>query len=379
MLVTEEDMSKNTEYTQDPDVLDTWFSSALWPFATLDYDMWGGKQPDLIQQFYPAQVLETGHDIIFFWVVRMLLFGYEFTQTTPFEKVYLHGLVRDKVGRKMSKSLGNGIDPIDMIDTYGTDPLRMTLVIGNTPGNDLKFDEENVKNNMLFVNKLWNASRFVSTNLEDKDTKNFCFSKTQDSLLKNYDALMPHEKWILSRVSHLIEETTKAMEDYSFSEAGQELYVFTKNEFCDYYIEEFKLTKEVSKHGKEVILYSIHALLRLWHPYIPFVTEELYTKLGFSGDVIVSQWPTTKIERNIESEKAHELVTEVIHEIRKLRAENNVMPNKTIKLKVYAKNKNAELISQSLDLISGIVKSDDTEMVEKKIQDPNLVYSVVKS
>lgn len=189
--------------------------------------------------------------------------------------------MRDKLGRKMSKSLGNGIDPIDMIDTYGTDPLRMTLVIGNTPGTDLKFDEENVKNNMLFINKLWNASRFVSTNLTSEDTKNFSFSQTQENLKSHYDKLLPHEKWILSRVAYLVELVTKAMEDKSFSEAGQELYTFTKNEFCDYYIEEFKLTKETSDYGKDVILYSIHTLLRLWHPYIPFVTEELYTKLGF--------------------------------------------------------------------------------------------------
>lgn len=151
--------------TQDADVLDTWFSSALWPFATLDFNMHGGTQSEDYQTFYPAQVLETGHDIIFFWVVRMLLFGYEFTQQTPFKTIYLHGLVRDKIGRKMSKSLGNGVNPLDMIETYGTDALRMTLTIGNTPGTDLKFDEENVKNNMLFINKLWNASRFIATNL----------------------------------------------------------------------------------------------------------------------------------------------------------------------------------------------------------------------
>lgn len=379
MLVTQDDMSKNPDYTQDPDVLDTWFSSALWPFATLDYDMWGGTQPDLVKQFYPASVLETGHDIIFFWVIRMLLFGYEFTGQTPFEKIYLHGLVRDKDGRKMSKSVGNGVNPIDMIDTYGTDPLRMTLVIGNTPGTDLKFDEENVKNNMLFVNKLWNASRFVSANLSPEDAKDFCFSDTQKQLLENYSDLMPHEKWILSRVSHLTQIVTEWMEQYTFSETGQELYTFTKNEFCDYYIEEFKLTKDISKHGEDVILYAIHILLRLWHPYIPFVTEELFGKIGFSGHLIVSLWPRVALKRDIDAEKAHELTTEVIREIRKLRAENNVMPNKTIKLKIYAKNKNAELLADSLDLISGIVKSDDTEMIDRKIQDPNLVYSVIKS
>ena len=362
--------------TQDEDVLDTWFSSALWPFATLGYDMWGGEQPDLFKQFYPAQVLETGHDIIFFWVVRMLLFGYEFTGETPFKTVYLHGLVKDKIGRKMSKSLGNGVNPIDMIDTYGTDALRMTLAIWNTPGNDLKFDEENVKNNMIFINKLWNASRFVHGSTQVKD---FNFAKTQEKLIKNYDALMLHEKWILSKIAGLSELVTESMENYSFSEAGQELYTFTKNRFCDYYIEEFKLAKDTSKFGEDVILYSIHALLRLWHPYIPFVTEELYSKLGFDGDLIIADWPKIDLEVNKDVEKAHSLFVEVIKEVRKLRAENNIMPNKTIKLKIYAKNKNAEILSECLDLLSGIVKSEESEIIEKKLSDPNLVYSVVKS
>ncbi len=362
--------------TQDEDVLDTWFSSALWPFATLGYDMWWGEQPDLVQQFYPAQVLETGHDIIFFWVVRMLLFGYEFTDQSPFKTVYLHGLVKDKIGRKMSKSLWNGVNPIEMIEKYGTDALRMTLSIGNTPGNDLKFDEENIKNNMMFINKLWNASRFVHGNLSEKS---FSFETAEKQLLENYDELMLHEKWILSKIAGLVSLVTDSMENNSFSEAGQELYVFTKNRFCDYYIEEFKLTKDSSKYGETVIRYAIGTLLKLWHPYIPFVTEQLYSKLGFTDDLIVSQWPKIKLEVNKEIEKAHTLFVEVIREVRKLRAENNIMPNKTIKLKIYAKNKNAEILSEVLDVISGIVKSDETSIVEKKLTDPHLVYSVIKA
>jgi len=362
--------------TQDEDVLDTWFSSALWPFATLGYTMEDWEQADLFKQFYPAQVLETWHDIIFFWVIRMLLFWYEFTDETPFKTVYLHGLVKDKEGRKMSKSLGNGVDPIDMINLYGTDALRMTLSIGNTPGNDLKFDEENVKNNMLFINKLWNASRFVSVNTDIKD---FCFADTQKLLEKNYDSLLLHEKWILSKVAGLTKLVTDSMESYSFSEAGWELYTFTKNRFCDYYIEEFKLSKDASKYGEEVILYSIHALLRLWHPYIPFVTEEIYGKLWFAWHLINSHWPSLSLEVNKDIEKAHTLFVEVIREVRKLRAENNIMPNKTIKLKIYAKNTNAEILKECSELIGGIVKSDETEIIDKKLSDPNLVYSVVKS
>jgi len=362
--------------TQDEDVLDTWFSSALWPFATLGHDLRWNTESDLYKQFYPAQVLETWYDIIFFWVIRMLLFWYEFTEQTPFKTIYLHGLVRDKLGRKMSKSLGNGVDPIDMINEYGTDALRMTLVIGTTPGNDIKFDEDNVKNNMLFINKLWNASRFVSVNTEVKD---FCFADTQKILIDNYDDLLLHEKWILSKVSGLMDLVTDSMENYSFSEAGQELYTFTKNRFCDYYIEEFKLSKEHSKYGEDVILYSIHALLRLWHPYVPFVTEEIYSKLWFSDFITTSQWPETSLEVNKQVEKFHTLFVEVVREVRKLRAENNIMPNKTIKLKIYAKWVNAEILESCQELIGGIVKSEETEIVAKKLTDPNLVYSVVKS
>ncbi|MCP4523919.1 MAG: valine--tRNA ligase, partial [Candidatus Gracilibacteria bacterium] len=293
---------KEVELTQDSDVLDTWFSAGLWPFSVLDFDMWGGEQSEDFQKFYPAAVLETGHDIIFFWVIRMLLFGYEFTGQTPFEKIYLHGMVRDKSGAKMSKSLGNGIDPLDMIKKYGTDALRLALTIGNTPGNNLKFDEVNVEHNMLFVNKLWNASRFVSVNLSETLAQADILD-TEKELIENYDSLMFHEKWILSRIKYLSDLVTKDMENYSFSEAGVELQAFTKNEFCDYYIEEFKLTKEKSEYGEKVISYVLNNLLRLWHPYIPFVTEEIYNKLGFTGDLIEAQWSKVGVKRDEQIEK----------------------------------------------------------------------------
>ncbi|MDA9129142.1 valine--tRNA ligase [Candidatus Gracilibacteria bacterium] len=373
-----EQFGQDVVLSQDKDVLDTWFSSALWPFATLGYDMIGDDHNELFKQFYPAQVLETGYDIIFFWVIRMLLFGYEFTDQTPFKTIYLHGLVRDKQGRKMSKSLGNGVDPIDMIEKYGTDALRMTLVIGTTPGNDVKFDEENVKNNMIFINKLWNASRFVASNL-DTTNLDFDFQKIEKELLENYDDLLLHEKWILSKLTGLVGVVTDSLENNNFSEAGEELYKFTKNRFCDYYIEEFKLTKEISKYGQEVILFAINTILKLWHPYIPFVTEQIYSYLGFDGDLIISPWPKFELSKNIEAEKAHELFVEVIHEVRKLRADNNIMPNKAIKLKIYAKNKNAELLGGLTDLIGGIVKSEETVIIDKKLTDAHLVYSVVKS
>lgn len=381
-----EDLAKQTalahygeekELTRDPDALDTWFSSGLWPFATLGFDIDGEKGSELYDKFYPAQVLETGHDIIFFWVIRMLLFWYEFTGQTPFKTIYLHGLVKDKEGRKMSKSLGNGIDPLDMIEKYGTDALRLTLSVGNTPGNDLKFDEANVENNMIFINKLWNASRFVSSNLSD--LSQFDRAKTESLLKDNYEDLMLHEKWILSRIKHLSDMVTNAMEKYDFSDAGQELQVFTKNEFCDYYIEEFKLTKETSKYGEHVISYVIQTLLKLWHPYIPFVSSEIYTKIGFSDELMLSEWGTVGIDRNEAIEKDKKLIMDIIKEIRSLRADNNIMPNKKIGLKIYAKNKNAELIGETLELIAWIVKADDFELISTKPTDDNFAYGVIKA
>ena len=369
--------NKDIKIFQDADVLDTWFSSALWPFSVLDMNMWEGKQSKLFEQFYPAQVLETGHDIIFFWVVRMLLFWYEFTGKTPFEKIYLHGLIRDKEGRKMSKSLWNGIDPLDMIELYGTDALRLSLSIGNTPWNDLKFDEEVVKNNGIFINKLWNASRFVSTNIEDISKYNV--DSIEKELVTNYDELALHEKWILSRIKYLSDLVTDSMEKYNFSEAWIELQAFTKNEFCDYYIEEFKLTKETSKYGNKVIIYTINKLLKLWHPYIPFVSEEIYAKLGFKWDLIIEKWGEVAIERNEKIEKDKKLVIEIIKEIRRLRAENNIMPNKTIGLSIYAKNKNAEIISEVMDLIAWIVKAEEINLVDKKIDDDELAYWIIKA
>ena len=365
---------KGVNITRDPDALDTWFSSWLWPFAALDYDMWWGEQPSTVKDFYPASVLETWHDIIFFWVIRMLLFGYEFTWKSPFETIYLHWLVKDSQGRKMSKSLWNGIDPLDMIALHGTDALRLTLSIWNTPWIDLKFDEANVVNNKMFVNKLWNAARFVYTKVDSNTEKDAV--KLENLLLKNYDNLELHEKWILSKLKYLSDLVTKWMEEYNFSESGQELQAFTKNEFCDYYIEEFKLAN--SKFGNEVIVYTLNKLLKLWHPYIPFVSAEIYTKLWFEGDLIEVQWGSVWIERNKKVEKEKDLMISIIKEIRNLRAENSIMPNKEVWVKIYAKNKNAEFLEGVLDLIWWIVKAETIELVDKKETDINLAYAVVK-
>lgn len=381
ILVTDEDMSNNTDYIQDEDVLDTWFSSGLWPFSVLNYEFGAKEQNELFKQFYPAQVLETGHDIIFFWVIRMLLFWYEFTGQTPFKTIYLHGLIKDKNGKKMSKSLWNGIDPLDMIEKYSSDALRLTVSVWNTPWNDLKFDEDNVEQNKIFINKLWNATRFVYTNLFEKDEyKLKSYQETQDLLIKNYDNLLFHEKWILSKLRNVSDLVNKWMEKYNFSEVWIELQNFTKNLFCDYYIEEFKLTRETSKYWNDVIIYVINNILKLWHPYIPFVTEELYQKLGFEGHLINTQYSKVELNSDETIEKNKDIIIDVIKEIRNIRAENNIMPNKSIKLSLKLKKSLEEVFTQDVIFtISWIVKSEETNIISKKLEDDHLVYWVTKA
>lgn len=380
MVISETDLTLTGEYTRDEDVLDTWFSSGLWPFSVLDFEFGAKEQSELFKKFYPAQVLETGHDIIFFWVIRMLLFWYEFTGQTPFKKIYFHGLIKDKHGKKMSKSLGNGIDPLDMIEKYSADALRLTVSIGNTPGNDLKFDEDNVMENKMFINKLWNATRFVYTNLFEKaEYKIDSYDTIEKRILANYDELMFHEKWILSRLRNISDTVIEGMEKYNFSEVGIELQNFTRNEFCDYYIEEFKITRETSKHGNDVIMYAINNILKLWHPYIPFVTEELWNKIGFEGKLIEAQYSKVSVQADKEIEKDKQIIIEVIKEIRNLRAENNIMPSNPIKLLLKVKKAKQDLFNEeNLSIISGIVRSEDTQLVSK-VENDDLVYAVTKS
>ena len=371
---------KEVELERETDVFDTWFSSGLWPQAILDFDFWKEKQKKDYEKFYPNSILETGHDIIFFWVIRMLMFWYEITWETPFKKIYFHWLVRDKLGRKMSKSLWNWIDPLDMIDKYSSDALRMTLSIWNTAWNDLKFDEENVKNNSAFINKLWNASRFVHTKLDKYKSWNISqddIKNIEKKLIDDYENLKFHEKWIVSRIKHLSILVSLDMENYNFSEWGIELQSFTKNEFCDYYIEEFKLSE--SEMWEDVIIYVINNLLKLLHPYIPFVTEEIFKKLWFKWDLIISSWPNLEVSRNENIEKDKKLVIDIIKQVRNLRAENNVRPNKSIWLKIYALNKNAQILSEAIDIIAWIVKADSCEIINKKPEDNTLAYWIIKN
>ena len=307
---------KGLHFKQDEDTLDTWFSSALWPFSTLG---WPDKTPDL-DYFYPTDVLVTGYDIIFFWVIRMIFSGIENMGQVPFKDVLLTGLVRDSLGRKMSKSLGNGIDPLEVIDNYGADALRLTLVTGNTPGNDMRFYMERVEANRNFANKLWNATRFVLMNLDDNIDENIIV-----------EDLRSEDKWILSKLQTVIENVTNKIDKYEIGLAAQEIYDFIWTEYCDLYIEMVKprLYGEDSKEkeaAKKTLLYVLKNVLKLLHPYMPFITEEIWQHLpATAGALIVSEWPVLQNQYIFEEdEKAINYIKEAIRGIRNARAEMNI-------------------------------------------------------
>lgn len=307
---------------QDPDVLDTWFSSALWPFSTMG---WPEETAEL-KHFYPTSVLVTGYDIIFFWVARMIMMGLEFKKEIPFKHVFIHGLVRDSQGRKMSKSLGNGIDPLEVIEKYGADTLRFTLVTGNTPGNDMRFYWERVESSRNFANKLWNASRFVMMNLEGFDAAH--------KLDEN--ALTVADKWILSRYAQTVSEVTRNLERFEVGEAARLLYEFIWNEYCDWYIELVKARlynkeNEVSRKTAQYVLwYVLSNTLKLLHPFMPFITEHIWQHLPHDGkSIIVAPWPSEQPELiSNEAERDMVIIMDTIKAIRNMRAEVNVPPGR---------------------------------------------------
>ena len=318
---------------RDPDVLDTWFSSALWPFETLG---WPEKTENL-DYFYPTDVLVTGYDIIFFWVARMIFSGCEHTGKTPFHTVLIHGLVRDDKGRKMSKSLGNGIDPLEMIEKYGCDALRMNMVTGNAPGNDMRFYVERCEAMRNFANKLWNASRYVLMNL-DEDAKNE---------LPDADQLTIADKWVLSKLNTLIAEVTENLEKYELGIAVQKVYDFLWDSYCDWYIEltKARLYSEDAAQKQtalQVLVYVLDQTLRLLHPFMPFITEEIWQSLPHEGDaLIVAQWPQYSEElKFLQEEDLMESVMEAIRAIRNRRAEMNVPPSKKAALYVFTSKPN---------------------------------------
>ena len=309
--------------TQDEDTLDTWFSSALWPFSTLG---WPEETEDL-KYFYPTNVLVTGYDIIFFWVIRMVFSGYEHTGVSPFKDVLIHGLVRDELGRKMSKSLGNGIDPLEVINQYGADALRLTLVTGNAPGNDMRFSEKKILASRNFANKVWNASRFMLMNIEKADAEEIDAVKTE--------ALTPADRWILSKMNRLVKEVTENMENYDFGVAVAKLYDFIWEEFCDWYIEMVKprLWNEEDE-TKAAALYTLKkvltTVLKLLHPYMPFITEEIFCSLQDEEEsIMISSWPVYDGSLSFEKEEREvEAIKVAVRNIRNIRAEMNVPPSK---------------------------------------------------
>ena len=306
---------------QDEDALDTWFSSALWPFSTMG---WPEKTP-LLKQFYPTSVLVTGYDIIFFWVARMLIMGMEFMKDIPFDKVFIHGLVRDSQGRKMSKSLGNGIDPLEVIEKYGADTLRFMLITGNTPGNDMRFYWERVEATRNFANKIWNASRFALMNMEGYDAG----AKQAPYTLA--------DQWILSRLQHTAKDVTELLGRFELGEAGRLIYDFIWSEVCDWYIELAKPRlynkedAEARATAQHVLAEVLTSAMKLLHPYMPFITEEIYCTL--MGDeeisIMVSEWPKYKESRNFAEDEAKvERIKEAVKGIRNIRGEMNVPPSK---------------------------------------------------
>jgi len=324
------------QLTQDEDTLDTWFSSALWPFSTLGWP----NQTQELDYFFPTDVLVTGYDIIFFWVLRMVFSSYEQMGKKPFSTVLIHGLVRDSQGRKMSKSLGNGIDPLEVIDKYGADALRLSLVMGNAPGNDMRFYWERVEACRNFANKVWNASRFIMMNLEKAELT----ESIDESLLTIAD------KWILSRMNLLIKEATEKLEDLDLGIAVQKIYDFIWEEFCDWYIEMVKPrlysdTDETKSAALWTLRYVLVNSLKLLHPYMPFVTEEIYCTLAeLSGlkeaeSIMIASWPEYKAEHDYMAEsEAVELIKEAVKGIRNIRSEMNVPPSRKATVIVVSDN-----------------------------------------
>lgn len=324
------------QLTQDPDTLDTWFSSALWPFSTLG---WPEKTEDL-EYFYPTDVLVTGYDIIFFWVIRMIFSGFEQMGEKPFHTVLFHGLIRDSQGRKMSKSLGNGIDPLEIIEKYGADALRLTLITGNAPGNDMRFYYEKVEASRNFANKVWNASRFIMMNMEDKNTETV-----------TTDMLEPVDKWILSKLNKLVKEATDNMENYELGIAVQKVYDFIWDEFCDWYIEMVKprLYNSHNENSQKAALWTLKTVLinalKLLHPYMPFVTEEIFCSLQ-SGEesVMVSAWPVYKEEWSFPSEERDiGIIKEAVRGIRNVRTQMQVAPGR--KARVYVVSERQDILT----------------------------------
>ena len=370
VMVSKEDVHTcqkcgSTNIKQEEDVLDTWFSSALWPFSTLG---WPEKTPEL-EYFYPTSVLVTGYDIIFFWVARMIFSGMEHMKKEPFRHVFLHGIVRDSLGRKMSKSLGNGIDPLEVIGEYGADALRFTLATGNSPGNDMRFYMERVEASRNFANKIWNASRFVIMNLDIDD-------------ISLPDDMTMEDKWIVSRYNTLVKEVTENLDKFELGIAVSKLYDFIWDEYCDWYIELVKTRlydKEcpTAKAAQKTLAYVLANTLKLLHPFMPFITEEIYCTLPTHEETIMtSAWPKYDAALNFsEAEKDMSLIIGAIKAIRNVRAEMNVVPSK--KAKLYFVTDREEVFGKGVAFYEKLASADGTEFLTDRSLAPEKTVSAV--
>lgn len=340
---------------QDSDVLDTWFSSALWPFSTMGWP----EKTDLLEQYYPTSVLVTGYDIIFFWVARMAFMGHKFMDKTPFSHVFIHGLVRDSQGRKMSKSLGNGIDPLEVIEQYGADTLRFMLITGNTPGNDMRFYWERVESTRNFANKIWNASRFTLMNMDDYDPK---ANRGEHTLA---------DMWILARLNETVDKVTSLLDKFELGEAGRYIYEFIWNEFCDWYIELAKprlynKEKIMSRRAAQSVLHEVLSKsMQLLHPFMPFITEEIWQCLPHDGkSIMLSEWP--QVDRTyVDGDSCinMSIIMDAIKAIRNIRAEMNIQPGKRNPIVVQAVDSNiAELVIANQDYFKALAFVESVEV-----------------
>ena len=362
-----------TNLKQDEDVLDTWFSSALWPFSTLGWP----HNTEELEYYYPTNVLVTGYDIIFFWVVRMAFAGMFCMNEKPFDHVLIHGLVRDSQGRKMSKSLGNGIDPLEVIDQYGADALRFMLVTGNSPGNDMRFYMERVEAARNFANKLWNASRFVFMNIDEEIMNGV----TRESVEAN---LTIADRWIISRANNVVKEVIDNMDKFDLGIAAQKIYDFAWTEYCDWYIEIVKPRLygddvEAKKAALYTLTYVLETILKLLHPYMPFITEEIYTYLPtVKGSIVIAHWPHYKEEDNMASEEEMmELAMDGIRNIRNARAEMDVPPSKKAKVIIVPAEGKKSAVEATKEYFVTLASASTVEIVETEENIPEDAVSVV--
>ena len=358
-------------WTQDPDVLDTWFSSALWPFSTMG---WPDTDNELFNRYYPTNTLVTGYDIIFFWVSRMIFQGLEFTGKRPFKDVLIHGLVRDGEGRKMSKSLGNGVDPMDVIDQYGADSLRYFLATGSSPGQDLRYTTEKVEAVWNFANKIWNASRFALMNMDGLKYEEIDLT----------GELNVSDKWILTRLNETIGKVTDLAERYEFGEVGRELYNFIWDDFCSWYIEMAKLPlygddEQAKLTTRSVLAYVLDQTMRLLHPLMPFITEEIWQHLPHEGESItVAAWPTVRPEFNFESESSHmKLLMDIIRSVRNIRAEVSTPMSKKVSLFIKAKDEDTVKILEENKAYLEKFCNPDQLVIDVNIDTPEQAMTAV--